>query len=74
MGKQRCGSRVRKVYDTTRTPYQRLLDFGVLEDPVAKHLEDQFLAINPAELHRRIELALRAVWSCTERAQRRKVG
>ena len=74
VGKQRCGSKVRKVYDTPKTPYQRLLDSGVLEDAVAQGLEEQFLAINPAELQRRIELALRAVWSCTERAERRMVG
>ncbi len=74
VGKQRCGSKVRKVYDTPKTPYQRLLDSGLLEDAVAQGLEEQFLAINPAELQRRIELALRAVWSCTERAERRMVG
>ena len=74
IGKERHGSRVRKVYDTPRTPYQRLLDSGVLDQAVAKRLEEQFLAINPAELQRRIELALRALWACTERAERRSVG
>ena len=74
VGKQRFGSKVRKAYDAPRTPLQRLLDSDVLPDPVAKRLEEQFLAINPAELQRKIELALRAVWACTERAERRKVG
>jgi hypothetical protein len=41
---------------------------------VAKRLEEQFLDINPAGLQRRIELALSAVWACTERRERRKVG
>lgn len=74
VGKERHGSRVRKAYDAPKTPYQRLLDSGALEETVARRIEDQFLAINPAELRRRIELALRAVWACTETAERRKVG
>lgn len=74
IGKERHGARVRKAYDAARTPHQRLLDSGVLDQATASRLEEQFLAINPAELQRRIELALRAVWACTERAERRKVG
>jgi hypothetical protein len=74
IGKERHGARVRKVYDAPRTPYQRLLVAGVLNEAAARRLEEQFLAINPAELQRRIELALHAVWACTERAERRKVG
>lgn len=74
IGKERHGARVRKLYDAPRTPYQRLLDSGILEATAARRLQEQFLAINPAELQRRIELALRALWACTERAERRKVG
>ena len=74
IGKERRGSRVHKSYDAPRTPYQRLLEAGVLSESKANLLEKQFLAINPAELQRRIENALRAVWACTERAERRKVG
>ncbi len=73
-GKERHGARVHKVYGVPRTPYQRLLEAGVLDEAAARRLKEQFLAINPAELQRRIELALRAVWACTERAERRKVG
>lgn len=74
VGKERRGSRVYKYYDAPRTPYQRLVEAGVLSEAKANLLERQFLAINPAELQRRIELALRAIWACTERAERRKVG
>lgn len=74
IGKERHGSRVRKFYDEPRTPYQRLLQAGVLDEAAAQRLQDQFQAINPAELQRQIELALRAVWACNERAERRKVG
>lgn len=74
IGKERRGSRIYKLYDTPRTPYQRLLETGVLSEAKAALLEKQFLAINPAELQRSIERALRAVWTCAERAERRKVG
>ena len=74
VGKERCGARTRKVYDTPKTPYQRLVESGVLTEAAQTQLEEQSLAINPAELQRRIELALRAVWACTERSERRKVG
>lgn len=74
VGKERRGSRIYKSYDTPRTPYQRLLDAGVLSEAKASLLKEQSLAINPAELQRKIENALRAVWACTERAERRKVG
>jgi len=74
VGKERWGAKVRKVYDAPKTPCQRLVQSGVLSEAVQRHLQEQFLAINPAELQRRIELALRAVWACTERAERRKVG
>jgi hypothetical protein len=73
-GKERRGSRTYKLYDTPRTPYQRLLEAGVLSESNAGLLEVQFLAINPAELQRSIDRALRAVWACTERLERRKVG
>jgi hypothetical protein len=72
--KERHGSRIRKVYDAPRSPYQRVLESGALDKTTAKRLEEQFLAINPAELQRRIELALRSVWACSEGAGRRKVG
>ncbi len=72
--KERCGARVRKVYDTPKTPYQRLVESGVLSEAAQTQLQEQFLAINPAQLQRGVELALRAVWSCSERAERRKVG
>lgn len=74
IGKERHGSRTRKVYDAPRTPYQRMLESGSLEEGAAERLKEQFRSINPAELQRKIELALRAVWACTERAERRKVG
>ena len=74
IGKQRCGARVTKLYDAPRTPYRRLLDSGILDDATRQRLEEELQALNPAELQRRIEAALKHLWDCTEREERRKIG
>ena len=65
VGKDRCGARVRKRYDTPQTPYQRLVRSGQLEEATRSRLEEELRAINPADLQRRIEHALRRLWSIT---------
>lgn len=67
VGKQRLGSKVVKRYDEPRTPYQRLLAAGVLSEPAQAALEKRFLALNPAELQRRIDQLLRQLWESAER-------
>jgi hypothetical protein len=74
VGKRRTGARVTKMYDAPRTPYQRLREAGVLDDATRERLDKELRAINPAELQRRIETALRRLWDCTERKERRNVG
>ena len=74
VGKRRSGARVTKLYDAPRTPYQRLLESGLLDDATSERLEGEFRAINPAALRRRIDSALGRLWDCTERKERRKVG
>lgn len=74
VGKARSGSRVRNLYDDPRTPYQRLIESGVLNGEQRKALEELYHSINPAKLQREIEHALRALWACTMEAERRKVG
>ncbi len=74
VGKRRTGARVTKLYDAPRTPYQRLLESGVLDDANRERLETELRTINPANLQRRIEIALGRLWDCTERKERRNVG
>jgi hypothetical protein len=63
-----------KLYDAPRTPCQRLLESGILDDTARKRLDKELRAINPADLQRKIESSLRRLWDCTERKERRKVG
>lgn len=66
-GKQRLGAKVVKRYDTPRTPYQRLLAAGILTDRARAALEEQVINLNPAQIQRRIEQSLRALWRTAER-------
>ena len=43
-----------RTYDTPRTPYQRVLESGVMDEANAKELAKLFEATNPAELTRKI--------------------
>ena len=74
VGKRRSGARVTKLYDEPRTPYQRLLESGVLDEATRRRLDNELRALNPAALQRQIESALRRLWDCTERKERRNVG
>ena len=73
-GKERQGARVTKVYDAPRTPYRRLLESGILDQTARQQLERQFLAINPADVQRGIEQALRHLWGRTERREKATAG
>jgi len=74
LGKERIGAKTRKRYDTPKTPYQRLVESGVLDDATQSRLQQQLEAINPADLNRRIERSLRRLWDRSDRREQRKVG
>ena len=74
VGKQRMGSKVLKRYDEPQTPYRRLLASGVLSEPARVALEKRFLALNPAQLQRRIDQLLRQLWESAERPATRGVS
>ena len=74
--KDRQGARVTKRYDSPRTPYKRLLEAGVLDEVTQAAMDEQLQNINPAQLQRNIELALRRLWNLTTRRETltRKAG
>ena len=76
VAKERQGAKLLKRYDQPMTPYQRLLASDILDDAARQNLERQFLSLNPAQLQRRIDLALRRLWSTAAHHQHnaRKVG
>ena len=76
ISKERRGARVTKRYDAPRTPYQRFLEAGALDEVTQAAMDEQLLNINPAQLQRNVELALRRLWNLTTRRETltKKVG
>ena len=53
--KERYGARVKKQYDTARTPYQRLLESSYIKEETKQQLRARYRLLNPAQLKRQIE-------------------
>ena len=61
------GAKVHKVYDTARTPYERLLEWDGLTDEQRQALDRTYRAINPVRLRARLDVALEALWDTADR-------
>lgn len=57
--KTRVGARVRKIYDTPKTAYERLLESKKLTELQATNLQMTHLGINPLELQKTLEQKVR---------------
>lgn len=64
--KTRQGARVHKVYDQARTPYQRVLEQGVLTDQQQAALTQQYQRLNPVRLRTQLDQALQRLWELAE--------
>lgn len=69
--KTREGARVRKTYDEAKTPYQRVLDSGVLTDQQRAELVALYAGLKPAWLMQQIASAQQHLWRLAERAPQR---
>ena len=54
LAKQRTGAKVYKRYDKALTPHERLLALEALDEATTARLEEEYLALNPAALRRRL--------------------
>jgi hypothetical protein len=61
--KTRDGAKVRKRYDTARTPYRRLLEAGVLCHEARARLAEHHAALHPVRLKLDLEEAQRALYA-----------
>lgn len=52
--KKRIGSKVKKVYDTAKTPYQRLIALNIVNKNKEQELKTLFDSLNPLDLKRQI--------------------
>jgi hypothetical protein len=60
--KERVGSKVKKSYDTARTPYQRVLESTLLTQESKGRLQAQYRTLNPVALLRQIHRAQETLW------------
>ncbi len=60
--KIRDGAKVKKRYDTAKTPYQRILDSPDVPEEAKARLRQLYPTLNPAALLREIEAAQAALW------------
>lgn len=67
VSKTRHGARVRKVYDTAQTPYQRLLKSGILSEAKQRELKELYQSLNPATLLEHINSSLETLWKLEEK-------
>ncbi len=58
VSKERTGGRVKRKYDTPRTPYQRLMNSGQIAEESKRQLEAVYLNLNPAKLKQNIDIKL----------------
>ncbi len=62
VSKTRHGAKVNKVYDMARTPYQRLLETGVLTEIKRQELAASYRGLNPVRLLQQINSHLEQLW------------
>ena len=68
VSKSRNGAKVRKVYDTAQTPYQRLLQSGALSTDKKHALAAVYAALNPVLLLKQLRQTVAHLWTLAERA------
>jgi len=66
VSKSRHGAKVHKVYDTARTPYQRLLESGMLTEAKQQELAATYHGLNPVLLLKQINENLESLWNLAE--------
>ena len=66
VSKTRHGARVHKTYDTARTPYQRLVQSGVLTEAKQAELATTYHGLNPVLLLNQINGNLEKLWRLAE--------
>ena len=63
--KWRIDNKVRKRYDTARTPYQRVLESPEVSEEDKERLRQVYHTLNPVALYRRIQSNLEQLWNLT---------
>lgn len=66
VARSREGAKVLKTYDSARTPYQRLVEAGILTEAKKAELAAIYHGLNPVLLLRQINENLECLWTMVE--------
>jgi len=69
--KERVGGRVKRKYDTPKTPYQRLIESEKISKEEKKKLQELYLSLNPAELKRKIDERTHKLYQVYEKKKKK---
>jgi hypothetical protein len=69
--KERIGGQLKRVYDTPKTPYQRLMESNQIAPQAAIELHQLYLSLNPAELKRQIDKKLSRLFDLYQKKKKR---
>jgi len=72
ISKERLGGHVRRKYGEPKTPYQRLMESGMISQEERQKLEHLYRSLNPAELKRRIKAHQDALYQAYLKKQHRQ--
>lgn len=61
--KERIGSRIKRVYDDPKTPYQRVLESKDVAESVKQQLTEYYEQLNPFQLKRDIDRKIRKLFA-----------
>jgi len=74
VNKSRQGAKVHKVYDTAQTPYQRLLNAGILTEAKRQELAAVYHGLNPVILLQQINENLERLWDIARYPKHQQSG
>jgi len=72
--KERIGGHLKRVYDTPKTPYQRLMESNQISPEAVRELHHLYLRLNPAELKRQIDKKLSSLFDLYQKKKKRTLS
>lgn len=70
--KTRIGSKVKRIYDKPKTPYQRVLESKGIDKTKVEQLKQLFVTLDPFELSEKIDKKLNKIYDLAHRRTRTK--
>lgn len=69
VSKERIGARIKKKYETPKTPYQRVMDCPDVSSAYKEVLQSRYLALNPFVLRQELEKKLKTFFQLLRKKQ-----